>query len=200
MMSKLNQLLALLSLMLFADFLHAQRLLTFPDIPGRTPSDKYHCRVRKVGSTEWQNAFVLQTTSKPEIKDASGANLTGYKNNLLNWTSSWIAFEFSGIPIEVEISKAGGAPITKAMVRPVGHASVATITEGKVYITFDKPANVNVDIDGQMEDRYTGMGYSGPPVHTISLFANPIFRVPNLSNPKVFALNPKETIPSDRSL
>ncbi|TNF46938.1 MAG: T9SS type A sorting domain-containing protein, partial [Bacteroidetes bacterium] len=148
---------------------------------------------------EWKDAFVLQTISKPEVKDANGANLTGYKNNLLNWTASWIAFEFSGTAVEVEISKVGGSAIKKAMVRPVGHASAAKIENGKAYITFDKPANVNVDIDGQMEDRYTGMGYSGPPVHTISLFANPVFKEPKLTNPKVYALNPGETIPADRS-
>ncbi len=177
----------------------SQELITFPDIPGRTPSDKYECRVRQVGTDEWKDAFVLQTISKPEVKDANGANLTGYKNNLLNWTASWITFEFSGTAIEVEISKVGGGAIKKAMVRPVGHASAATIVDGKTYVTFEKPANVNVDIDGQMEDKYTGMGYSGPPVHTISLFANPVFKEPKLTSPKVHALNPGEAIPSDRS-
>jgi len=182
-----------------SDLLHAQTLTTFPDIPGRTRSDKYLCRVRLLSSEEWKEAFVLQTISKPEIKDASGANLTGYKSNLLNWTASWIAFEFSGTAVEVEISKVGGAPITKAMVRPVGHASAARIADGKAYIVFEKTANVNVDIDGQMEDRYTGMGYSGPPVHTISLFANPVCKAPKLTSPKVYALNPGEAIPADRS-
>jgi hypothetical protein len=71
---------------------------------------------------------------------------------LANWTASWIAFEFSGTPVEVEISKVGGAPINKAMVRPVGHASAARIENGKAYVIFDKPSNVNVDIDGQLED------------------------------------------------
>ena len=197
--SKFFQLSLVLSLLLTYNSLLAQKLIAYPDIPGREPSAHYLCKVRQAGDTVWKDAFVLQTISKPEVKDASGANITGYKNNLHNWTASWIAFEFSGNPVEVEIAKVGGAPITKAMVRPVGHASAATIANGKVYVTFDKPANVNVDIDGQMEDQYTGMGYSGPPVHTISLFANPVFKEPDLSNPKVYALNPGESIPSDRS-
>ena len=199
---KINQIqfVAALIMGMFPVILPAQELITFPDIPGRTPSDKYMCRVRQVGTDEWKDAFVLQTISKPEEKDANGANLTGYKNNLLNWTASWIAFEFSGTAVEVEISRVDGTAINKAMVRPVGHASAAKIENGKVYVTFEKPANVNVDIDGQMEDKYTGMGYSGPPVHTISLFANPVFKKPDLSNPKVYALNPGEAIPSDRSL
>jgi hypothetical protein len=53
-----------------------------------------------LGTEEWKDAFVLQTISKPEIKDANGANLTGYKNNLLNRTASWIAFEFSGTSVD----------------------------------------------------------------------------------------------------
>jgi hypothetical protein len=187
------------TLFLSSDLLHAQKLITYPEIPGRAPSDKYVCRVRQIGTEEWKDAFVLQTISKPEVKDANGANGTGYKSILLNWTASWIAFEFSETAVEVEISKFDGTAIKKAMVRPVGHASEAKIENGKAYITFDKPANVNVDIDGQMEDRYTGMGYSGPPVHTISLFANPVFKEPDLSNSKVYGLNPGETIPADRS-
>jgi hypothetical protein len=199
MRSNLFLFIAILSFLISPDFIKAQELITYPDIPGRAPSDKYLCRMRQVGTEEWKDAFVLQTISKPEVKDANGANLTGYKNNLLNWTASWIAFEFSGTAVEVEISKVGGSVIKKAMVRPVGHASAAKIENGKAYITFEKPANINVDIDGQMEDRYTGMGYSGPPVHTISLFANPVFKEPKLSNPKVYALNPGEPIPADRS-
>jgi hypothetical protein len=46
------------------------------------------CRVRQFGTEEWKSAFVLQTIIKPKIKDANGANLTGYKNNLLNRTAS----------------------------------------------------------------------------------------------------------------
>lgn len=193
------QFIAVLVMGMFPLILSAQKLITYPEIPGRNPSDKYVCRVRQVGTEEWKDAFVLQTISKPEVKDADGANGTGYKSILLNWTASWIAFEFSGTAVEVEISKFDGSAIKKAMVRPVGHASEAKIENGKAYITFERPANVNVDIDGQMEDRYTGMGYSGPPVHTISLFANPVFKEPDLSNPKVYALNPGETIPADRS-
>ena len=176
----------------------AQELKTFPVIPGRIPSDQYVCRVRVVGAGVWKDAFVLQTISKPEVT-VNGVNTSGYKDNLLNWTASWMAFEFSGTPVEVEISKVGGAAISKAMVRPVLSASAARIINGKAYVTFDKPANVNVDIDGQMEDRYTGMGYSGPPVHTISLFANPVFPEPDTNGARVLKLNPGEVIPADRS-
>ena len=70
---------------------HGQFLTTFPNIPGRTPSDKYVCRVRVVGTNSGKDAFVLQTISKSEIT-VNGSNISGYKNSLLNWTASWIAF------------------------------------------------------------------------------------------------------------
>ncbi|MGL4631850.1 MAG: 3-coathanger stack domain-containing protein, partial [Leadbetterella sp.] len=189
----------LMSLLLFSEIMQAQELITYPTIPGRSPSDKYTCRVRKVGTTTWQDAFVLQTVSKPNATSPSPNN--GYVSDLKNWTASWIAFEFSGGAVEVEIALASGVSIsgltsiTQAMVRPVGHASSAVISNGKVYVTFTQPANVNVDINNQMEGQYTGMFYGGSPIHTISLFANPVYKKPTLTNPRVFQLNPGETIP-----
>jgi hypothetical protein len=197
MQSNLKHLFVLLGILFSANTLLAQKLIAFPDIPGRTPSDKYVCRVRQVGTEEWKNAFVIQTKCKNNPKDnvpPTGVD-NGYFKILDGWSASFIAFEFSGTSVEVEISKVGGAAITKAMVRPVGHASAATIVNGKAYIVFDKPANVNVDIDGQMEDNYTGMDYAGPKIHTISLFGNPVYKEPASTNPRVISLNPGETIP-----
>jgi hypothetical protein len=197
MNSNQKYLFVLLIILFFTITLHAQNLITFPDIPGRTPSDKYICRVRQVGSDEWKSAFVIQTKCKnnpDENTPPTGAD-NGYFKILDGWSASFIAFEFSGTSVEVEISKVGGAAIKKAMVRPVGHASAATIVNGKAYIVFDKPANVNVDIDGQMEDKYTGMNYAGPKIHTITLFGNPVYKEPVSTNPRVISLNPGETIP-----
>jgi hypothetical protein len=191
----------LLSILFFTNTLLAQKLITFPYIPGRTPSDKYMCRVRMVGTDEWKDAFVIQTKCKNnpnENTPPTGVD-NGYFKMLDGWSASFIAFEFSGTSVEVEISKVGGAPINKAMVRPVGHASAATIANGKAYIIFDKPANVNVDIDGQMEDKYTGMDYSGPKIHTISLFGNPVFKEPKSTNSRVISLDPGQVIPTDYS-
>lgn len=189
---KINALLFLF-LLLAAFPTEAQQLKTFGNIPGRLPSDKYQCRVRPVCSNSWQNAFVLQTISQ-------ASNNNAYVSHLTNWSASWIAFEFEGMEVVVEISKVDGTPIQSAMVRPVGMASPAVIENGKVYVTFSSNTNINVDIDGQMEDQYTGMFYSGPPVHTISLFGNPIFQVPDTSNSRVHYVNPGESIPSDVSL
>ena len=189
----------ILFLIVETGFIAAQQLRVFSDIPGRTPSTIYKCRVRQVGSAVWQDAFVPQTLSIPKVSYTNGES-NGYVDILKNWTASWIAFEFSGVNVEVEISKVSGAAITKAKVRPVGSANDATIVNGKVYVTFNKNANINVDIDGQMEDVYTGMGYTGPPVHTICLFGNPLYKIPNLANPRVKAINPGETLPVNLAL
>ena len=191
------QYVALFCFAMYFNYLPAQTLIAFPDIPGRTPSDKYVCRIRQVGTEEWKSAFVVQTKCKknPDENTPPTGSDNGYFKMLDGWSASFIAFEFSGTSVEVEISKVGGAAITKAMVRPVVHASAAKIVNGKAFITFEKPANVNVDIDGQMEDKYTGMDYSGPKIHTISLFGNPVYKVPKSTNPRVISLNPGEIIP-----
>ncbi|SNR54330.1 Glycosyl hydrolase family 49 [Lutibacter agarilyticus] len=190
-----------LVLLLFSfNNLPAQELIVFEDIPGRTISDHYQCRIKfeSESDNEWQEAHVLQTRAKEKSEDAENA----YYDILRGFTASWIAFEsdFEGDNVIVEISKKDGSPITKAMVRPVGDASPAKISNGKAYITFSEPANVNVDINGQMEDNYTGFGYKGPKVHTITLFANPVFPKPDLNDPTVKVLQPDEDINTlDRS-
>lgn len=50
---------------------------------------------------------------------------------------------------------------------------MCSVKDGKAFVRRDKPCLVAVDIDGQMDGQDTGMGYKGPPLHTISIFANP---------------------------
>jgi hypothetical protein len=179
-----------LLILMFSGILEAQQLKTFSTIPGRTSSNQYTSRVREVGSTTWQDEFVIQTTCKPQVL-ADGVTDSGYFGNLNGWSASYIAFEFANTSVEVEISTKDGSPITKAVVRPAGDATV-TISGGKAIVTFTKNANVNVDINGQMEDNYTGSGYAGPAVHTFSIFANPIYNAPITG--KVITLQPNQDI------
>jgi len=176
--------------------LQGQELLVYDNIPDRSTSDHYLCRVKfeSEDGTAWRDAFVLQTTAK----DDGDGNTGNYFDILEGWTASWISFEsdFNGDNVIVEISKKDGTDITKAMVRPVGDASAATIVNGKAYVTFTEAANVNLDINGQLEDNYTGYGYTGPDVHTISLFANPIFEIPDVNQAQVRLLQPNEDINS----
>ncbi|WP_439130875.1 T9SS type A sorting domain-containing protein [Polaribacter sp.] len=168
--------------------IQAQQLITFDSIPNRNSSDYYLCKVKFANEpdSEFRDANVLQTRAKEASEDPEGA----YYGTLRGFTASWVAFESDFTNnVVVEISKRDGTPITKAMVRPVGDAQPATITNGKAYVTFTEPANVNVDINGQMEDNYTGYGYNGAKVHTISLFANPIFNAPTGTDVKVLQTN-----------
>ncbi|MFH4967719.1 Ig-like domain-containing protein [Gaetbulibacter sp. M240] len=184
----------LIGLLLCYTTTQAQQLVTYDNIPGRSASDHYTCRVKFVNEddTAWRDAFVLQTRGKEVAEDPEDA----YYDLIRGFTASWITFEsdFNGDSVIVEIAKKDGTPITEAMVRPVADASEAVITDGKAYVTFTEPANVNVDINGQMENNYTGYGYNGPKVHTITLFGNPMFTVPDVNDPTVRVVQPSEDI------
>ncbi|WP_439130874.1 hypothetical protein [Polaribacter sp.] len=177
----------------------SQELIVYNNIPGRATSDYYQCRVKfeNANKSKWEDAFVLQTRAKEKSEDPEDA----YYKILRGFTASWISFESDyKEKVIVEISRKDGTPITKATVRPVGQALPANIIDGKAYVTFFEPANVNVDINGQMEDNYTGFGYNGPKVHTITLFGNPIFKKPDVNNPTIKVLQPNEDIRTlDRS-
>ncbi|MHC5055301.1 MAG: glycoside hydrolase family protein [Planctomycetota bacterium] len=170
----------------------AETLIVYSRIPGRAPSDHYHCRVSLEGHGEFQEAFVLQTRSGPSDRK------NGYFPNTSNWTASFVNVEFSGAPLLVEISRVSGEPVAKAKVRPEGKTTPAVVRGGKVYVTIDKPMNISVDIDGQMEDHYTGMGYKGGPVHNMLVFANPVMEDrPRLGAPGVHAVRPGSEAPRD---
>lgn len=180
---------AAFSLLLPLNYANSQQLVVYDNIPGRNASEHYLCRVKLASEDEnaWRDAFVLQTEAKSE---------DGYYSTVQGWTASWIAFEsdFNGDNVIVEISRKDGAPITESMVRPIAETAPAEISNGKAYVTFTEPANVNVDINGQMEKNYTGYGYNGNPVHTITLFANPVFPVPDVNNSNVRLLQPDDDI------
>ena len=52
---------------MFSGILEAQHLKTFFIIPARTASNKYTSRLRQLGSTTWQDEFVVQTICKPKV-------------------------------------------------------------------------------------------------------------------------------------
>ena len=106
-------------------------------------------------------------------------------------------FESAGA-VEIEIARVNGQPIRAAAVHPQRKASACSVEHGKVLIRLDKPCLVAVDIDGQMDAQDTGKGYKGPPLHTISLFANPLVtNKPKPNDPGVLTVKPGETPPSD---
>lgn len=167
-------------------------LVVYPPVPGLAASEHYTVRVRPArAGSEWHSAFAWETVCK--TNKGSGA----YFDTLAGWTHTYVNFETAGA-VEVEIARATGQPIRTAVVHPRRKASACSVKDGKVFVRLDKPCLVAVDIDGQMDEQDTGMGYKGPPIHTISIFANPpLVGKPRLGDPGVLAVRPGETPPSD---
>ncbi|MFC5457686.1 endo-polygalacturonase [Prosthecobacter fluviatilis] len=179
-----------LTALLLAPFflLHAgDDLVVYPPVPGLAASEHYRVRVRAVGG-EWKSAFVWQTECKTE---------EAYFDTLAGWTHSYVNFETSGA-VEVEISRANGQPIRSAAVHPERNASACAVKEGRALVKLDRPCLVAVDIDGQMDGQDTGKGYEGPPIHTVSVFANPpLADKPSPDGPGVRTVKPGEKPPAE---
>jgi hypothetical protein len=150
----------------------------------------------------------------------------GYSRRMPGWTHTYVNFETEGA-VEVEISLADPIkfPIpfiapptnsngtwTNTPPRPVNGIVAAAVHPrrksskpvnvigGKVVVTLDQPCQVAVDINGQLDNQRTGSGsgYSGQPVHTISIFANPPIKdKPKKGDPKVRFVKPGQSLPTD---
>lgn len=173
----------------------ADRLRVYPPVPGLAASEHYKIRVRATGEGEkWQDAFAWQTSCKIIEKKTDA-----YFDHLAGWTHTYVNFETEGA-VEIEISRVNGKPIRTAAVHPRRKASACRVVNGKALVRLDKPCLVAVDIDGQMDGQDTGSGYKGPPLHTISIFANPPLEgKPKPGDPGVLTVKPGETPPSDGS-
>lgn len=171
----------------------ADGLVVYPSVPGLPASPHYSVRVRAVASgSEWRTPFVWETCCK-----ASEPNTDAYFDTLAGWTHSYVNFETSG-PVEVEITRVNGEPIRTAAVHPHRKASACSVRNGAVLMTLDRPCLVAVDIDGQMDEQDTGKGFRGGPLHTISVFANPLLEdKPSPDDPGVLAVKPGDMPPAD---
>lgn len=168
-------------------------LLVYPPVPGLAASEHYSVRVRPAGGeSPWRSAFAWLTGCKESERKKNG-----YFDTLAGWTHTYVNFE-SAVAVEIEISRVNGRPILAASVHPQRKASACSIKDGKVLVRLDRPCLVAVDIDGQMDGQDTGMGYGGPPIHTISLFFNPpLADKPAPDGPGVMTVKPGEMPPSD---
>jgi Bacterial Ig-like domain (group 2)/Secretion system C-terminal sorting domain/Carbohydrate binding module (family 6) len=162
-----------------------EQLVVYRSIPGVTPSEYYTIRVKsKATNNQWKSCFTNLTKSL-----YTAANPANYFSQLNEWSHTYSNIEMSpGSVVEVEIGivplpsgkllQTGafleGKSITSASIRPAHRASAPLVTNGKVYFTIDSPGQITIDINGQMDGQQTGAGYTGPAVHTVSLFANPI--------------------------
>ena len=168
-------------------------LRVYPPVPALEPSAHYSVRVRAAAAgSAWQRAFAWETACKTIEKDTDA-----YFAHLAGWTHAYVNFEMQGA-VEVEITRANGQPIRSAAVHPQRKASACGVRDGKALVRLDHPCLVAVDIDGQMDEQDTGKGYKGPPLHTISIFANPpLSGKPQPGDPGVLTVKPGEKPPSD---
>ena len=158
----------------------SSQLHVYDDVPGLAPSPFYSLRVRLASDEpEWSSAFTLvtQCTTDTLCDQSPGA---GIWQHLTNWSNSYVNFEMENrAEVEIEITKLWGEPITSAAVHPAASATRCLVSEGKAIVTINKPSLFAVDINGQMDDQNTGKipnnrgYYDGPPIHTLTIFANP---------------------------
>ena len=191
---KLSSIIGTLLLLISGSILCAAGELTvYPPVPGLAASEHYRIRVRAAdGGGKWQDAFAWETSCKTIEK-----NTDAYFDHLAGWTHTYVNFETEGA-VEIEISRANGQPIRTAAVHPQRRASSCRIGDGKALVRLDKPCLVAIDIDGQMDGQDTGKGYKGPPIHTISVFANPpLDGKPKPGDPGLLTVKPGEAPPSD---
>jgi len=168
-------------------------LRVYADVLGLKPSDQYRLRVRVADPADsWRPAFAFITT----CKDRKQSN-DNYFLPLKDWSNTYINFEMDG-PVEVEISRGNDQPIVKAVAHPGHRVASCEVRDGKAYVRMKEPGLVAVDIDGQMDDQNTGKGYKGPPIHTVTIFANPVIEDrPEVDEEGVYALKPGETPPGE---
>lgn len=176
----------------------------YPAVPKLAPSNKYSVRIRRTDNPNtWNSAFVFQTKAQTKYPDHL------YYGTLENWSHSYINFEMIQpyVSLEVEITKNDGGAFTEnPIVRPANRVISATRSPDNksLLISLNKPCNISVDIDKQMEGQDTGNGAPNP-VHTLSIHANPaISDKPSDLNPNVLTVEPgippALPLPADKSI
>ena len=176
----------------------ADTLVVYKDVPGLAPSDKFTIRVRSAATNnEWVQCFANYTYNRWydfPTPTTVGGNHFGYITHVRGWSHTYANVEMSeNSPIEVEISKIGDAlldgvsVIEKSAVHPSHKVFDKRDENGKVYFKLNKPCQVVIDINGQMDDHNTGYAPHAQigAVHAISFFANPVIKKPAATDPGV---------------
>ncbi len=183
---------------------NSDTVIVYKDVPGQVPSDKYTIRVRSAATNnKWVDVFAHYTYNRAGelAKDGLDKKTTNYHYQWFTdkWSHTYGNIEMSkNTAIEVEISfksesfKIAGKSIFKAAAHPAHKVSKQPVVkDGKIYFTIDNPGQVVIDINGQMDDYHAAINPLGgkeisDPIHSISLFANPIIKKPSLNNSRVY--------------
>ena len=172
----------------------------YSPVPGLEPSEFYSFRVRAVGSETWLSPHAFITRCVPSTPENDASHY--YSQWIGDWSNTYINFEMNpSTPVEIEISKVGGAPIISAAAHPRRAVISTEVADGKAYVVVEDPSLFTIDIDGQMDKQDTGRVkptgwgpdafYDGPPIHTLTIFANPVIEdKPDITDPDVFLVEP----------
>ena len=178
------------------------KLNVYPRVPGLEESPYYKLSVKLSSSDVWLEPFNFLT----ECTDEKMCNTTGMGELLDGWSNTFVNFEMEEAEsVDVKITKLTGDSITKAVVRPRKSAKDCVVDNGEAIVTIDKPVLFTVDINGQMDDQDTGHipntthYYDGPPIHTVTIFANLFITKPDPEAEDVLTVNPGESPPSEGS-
>lgn len=211
----------------------SQKLVVYTDVPGhdtsiingyasRAKSDIYEIWVRSAATDNvWVQCFTNMTYNRgaemPEISDfATPTARHAYQRFTAGWTHSYANIEMSeDSPVEVEIRKIGpttldgSATIVKSAVHPAHKIIPGSKRDenGRVYFTLNKPCQLVIDINGQMDDHNAAFATNevggrmpdNSPVHSIALYANPIISKP-IASPthSILTVQPNQSSPTDR--
>ena len=159
-------------------------LVVYETVPGEQVSEHYKLAVKgEAEEDNWKTAFAFITKCKSKTDED-----TRYAEHLNGWSNTYINFEMSR-PVVVAIGRVDGQPIRSAMAHPRRHVKSCEVRSGKVFVTIEKPCLIAVDIDGQMDGQDTGKGYKGQPIHTVTIFANPLVtNRPRTDDPSVLVV------------
>ncbi len=198
-------------------------IVVYKDVPGynsvperKLMSDKYSIRIRSAATNnEWVDVFANYTYNRssefvPQILDNGGEINYHYQTFTDQWSHTYGNIEMSrNTAVEVEISFINGftikgQPIVKAAAHPSQKvSSQPVVTNGKIYFTINKPGQITIDINGQMDDHHAAINPMPPvngvkvPVHSISFYANPVMKKPSLADPNVLIVEPGVKPPTD---
>lgn len=210
-----------------------EKLVVYTDVPGhgismlngyasRAKSDIYEIWVRSAASNnEWVQCFANMTYNRgaemPEITGFGTATAKhAYQRHTAGWTHTYANIEMSDhSPVEVEVRKIGAttldgsASIVKSAVHPAHKIIPGSKRDenGRVYFKIDKPCQIVIDINGQMDDHNAaypsnvagGRIPDGSPVHSVAFYANPILAKPVASpTHNVLTIDSSQSTPSAR--
>jgi len=181
-------------------------LIVYSDVPGLAPSEFYTIKVRSAATkNKWVDCFANITRSLWSSATTAPVNNNreNYYTYVKDWSHTYANIEMNrGSVVEVQIAakngfKIRGKDFETANAHPLQKASKPTVVNNIVYFTINNPGQITIDINGQMDEVNTGNGYSGPPIHTVTLFANPVIKKPKIGDPGVLVVYPGSPVPTN---